>query len=317
MEEKIDLSRERVAVLCGGMSGEREVSLRSGANVHRALQGEGIPAVMIDVGRDVAEALVKSGATVAYIALHGRYGEDGAVQGLLELLGLPYTGPGVQASAICMDKGVTKRILAQEGLATPEWISVSRDTPFSAEDTVRQLGLPVIVKPVAEGSSLGVVIVKRGEELAAAVGTCLAANEAVLVEAFKKGREVTTGVLGTGNAARALPVLELVSHNEFYDYEAKYTPGMTDFILPAALPADTYREVQEEAVRAHRLLGCRGVSRVDAMITADGKVWTIEVNTSPGMTDTSDLPAQAAAAGISFGQLVREILLDGLARRGK
>ena len=179
MKEIFDLSRERVAVLCGGMSGEREVSLRSGANVHRALEAEGIPAVKIDVGRDVAEALVKSGATVAYIALHGRYGEDGAVQGLLELLGLPYTGPGVQASAICMDKGVTKRILAQEGLATPEWISVSRDASFSAEDAVRQLGLPVIVKPVAEGSSLGVVIIKRGEDLAAAVGTCLAANEAV------------------------------------------------------------------------------------------------------------------------------------------
>ena len=161
------------------------------------------------------------------------------------------------------------------------------------------------------------VIIKRGEDLAAAVGTCLAANEAVLVEAFKKGREVTTGVLGTGGAARALPVLELVSHNEFYDYEAKYTPGMTDFILPANLPPDTYRKVQEEAVRAHRLLGCRGVSRVDAIITGDGKVWIIEVNTSPGMTDTSDLPAQAAAAGIGFGQLVKEILLDGLARRGK
>ena len=312
MEKRLE--NHKVAVLCGGLSAEREVSLRSGENVYQALRESGVSCCKIDVDRDFAASLKESGATVAYIALHGQYGEDGAVQGMLELLGIPYTGSGVLASSLGMDKVATKRMLRAEGLLTPDWVCVQRGDVLDVEAVAGTIGFPLIVKSVAEGSSINVAIVKDAVELKSAAEGVIEKTGSVLIEAFRRGVEVTTGVLGSGCDAVALPVLELVSQNEFYDYEAKYTEGMTEFVLPARLEKAVYAAVQRQAVLVHQLVGCRGVSRVDAIVEPDGEVWTIEINTSPGMTNTSDLPAQAAEAGIPFAQLVLRILEDGLRR---
>jgi len=309
-----ELQDQKVAVLCGGLSAEREISMRSGENVFRALQRSGVDCCKIDVNRNLAAVIQESGATVAYIALHGRYGEDGVVQGVLELLGIPYTGSGVLASALGMNKVATKRMLRAEGLVTPDWVYRRAGEELDADAVAGGIGLPLVVKSVAEGSSINVSIVKDVATLKAAAVAVMDKTGSVLMEAFHEGVEVTTGVLGSGALARALPVLELVSSNEFYDYEAKYTEGMTDFILPARLEGGVYRKVQQQAILVHRLVGCCGISRVDAIVDSDGEVWTMEINTSPGMTDTSDLPAQAAEKGICFEDLVLEILLDGLHR---
>ncbi|MCL5735417.1 MAG: D-alanine--D-alanine ligase [Actinobacteria bacterium] len=309
------LKTKTIGVLMGGLSGEREISLRSGANCLNALQSLGYRAIRIDAVRDVAERLDEEGIEVAFLALHGRYGEDGSIQGLLEIMGIPYTGSGVLASALGMNKIAAKKVVRGSGVPTPDYCEIPFDAePVSAAAQVEtEVGLPVMLKPVEEGSSLGVSKCKTSEQLRAYLGHGLAEYGAMFAEKFISGTEITVGVLERAGRGEALPILELVPKNEFYDYEAKYTEGMTDFILPARLESSVYAKAQAVAVAAFAAIGCRGYGRVDIMVDKEGVPWFIEVNTLPGMTELSDLPAQARAAGLSYEELVETILLTAVA----
>jgi D-alanine-D-alanine ligase len=310
-----DLKHKKIGVLMGGLSGEREVSLRSGANCLRALLSKGYDAVPMDAIRDVAQCLDEQQIEVAFLALHGRYGEDGTIQGLLEIMGIPYTGSGVLASALGMNKVAAKKVVAGSGLQTPAYSEVDEDEPTAAaaERIEAELSLPVMLKPVEEGSSLGVAKCGDRATLRSSIETARADYGAVFAECFVSGREITVGVLEQQEGLQVLPILELVPKNEFYDYEAKYTKGLTDFVLPAPLPPLVYAAAERLAVAAFEAIDCRGYARVDLMVDEKGEPWFIEVNTLPGMTDTSDLPAQAKAAGISYEDLVETILLTAVA----
>lgn len=294
----------RIAVLMGGLSAERDVSLRTGAAVLRALQGAGLEAVAIDAGRDLPARLAESGARAAFIALHGRYGEDGTVQGLLELLQIPYTGSGVLASSLAMNKLVTKQVLLHHGVATPAF-AVYRAGDDRAALAAALPRLPLVVKPAREGSTIGVSVVRDAAALPEALDEALRHDDLVLVEEFVAGAEVTVGVLN----GEPLPVIQVVPKGGFYDYQSKYTPGQTEYLLPAPLPAGIIARLQEAAVRACRALACRGAARVDFIVRGD-ELHCLEVNTIPGMTETSLLPKAAGAAGISFTELVLRILDD-------
>lgn len=310
------LKSKRIAVLCGGQSGEREVSFRSGHGVAEALRAQGFEAVEIDPGADLPAQMCQAGAEVAFIALHGGAGEDGTIQAVLEYAGIAYTGSGVLGCALTMDKVQTKRILTAESLPTPGYavIAKNHDLEFAVEAICEELGLPVVVKPIAEGSSLGVSIPKTEEELRRDLTAVVDKYGVALVEEFIAGTELTVGVIGVGERLRALPVLELVPHNEFYDYEAKYTKGLTDMIVPARISEEATAEAQRLAVEAHEATSCRGVSRVDMHLDAEGRLWITEINASPGMTETSDLPAAAEAAGMGYAELVVEILRSAVER---
>jgi len=301
---------KRIGVLMGGRSGEREISLVSGRRVLESLLRRGFEAVGIDADRWVARHLEEERVEVACIMLHGRLGEDGTIQGLLEQMGIPYTGSGVLASALAMDKAASKRLFRAQGIPTPDFVALSgEDEPKAVGARIRErLGFPVVVKPVGEGSSLGVVIAEDEGVAMGAVAEVDARYGGVLVERFVAGSAVTVGVLGTGEETRALPILELRPRNAFYDYEAKYTPGMTTFVCPAEVGEETARLTREHALAAHRCLGCHGFSRVDLQVDGAGRPFVLEVNTIPGMTKVSDLPAEAEAAGISYDELVEEIL---------
>lgn len=294
----------------GGLSGEREVSLRSGANCHRALESLGYDVVRIDALRDVARRLVEERVEVAFLAVHGRYGEDGTIQGLLDILDIPYTGSGVLASALGMNKVASKKVVRQSGVPTPDFAEFG-DRESAAAAALRMvacLGLPVMLKPVEEGSSLGVVKCDTVERLSACLETGRAEFGRVFVESYVAGREITVGVLERSDRLEVLPILELVPKNEFYDYEAKYTDGMTEFILPARLSAAVAEEVGRLSTAAFEAIGCSGYARVDFMVGADDVPYFTEINTLPGMTDLSDLPAQAREAGIGYEDLVELIL---------
>ncbi|MFH1826680.1 MAG: D-alanine--D-alanine ligase [bacterium] len=304
-----DLKNKKICVLMGGRSGEREVSLRSGQRVFESLKKQGFNVVSMDLEDDLVARLKKEKVEVVYNILHGHYGEDGTVQGMLELANIPYTGSKVLASALAMNKLAAKRVFKSMDIPTPHYLEVEAQSDLSKEAArIKQsFSFPLVLKPTSEGSSLGVYLIKEPGQLDAVLEKSIKEFKSVFVEEFIKGQEVTVGVIGIGNGLQALPVLELKPQNEFYDYEAKYTAGMTDFILPARLPEDVYQQTQKNALAAHRALGCYGVSRVDLMVR-DGKSYVIEVNTIPGLTDQSDLPAEAKEAGISFDQLVAKIL---------
>ncbi len=308
------LKTKTIGVLMGGLSGEREISFRSGNNCLRALLARGYRAVGIDALRDVGRRLEAEGVEVAFLALHGRFGEDGTIQGLLEMMGIPYTGSGVLASALGMNKIASKKVVRGSGVPTPDYVEIgpSSDLDEACGRVRAELGLPVMLKPVEEGSSLGVTKCKDAADLRPAIEKARGDFGALFAEKFVFGTEITVGVLEQSGGAVALPILELRPHNEFYDYEAKYTEGMTDFILPARLDPGVYSEAERMAVAAFGAVGCRGYARVDMMVDAGGTPWFVEVNTLPGMTDTSDLPAQARAAGISYEDLVETILLTAV-----
>jgi D-alanine-D-alanine ligase len=294
-----ELKTKKVAVLMGGLSAEREVSLNSGASVLKALLAQGYDAVGIDVGRDLAQRLAAEKVEVAFIALHGRFGEDGSVQGLLELMGIPYTGSGVLASALAINKVFSKVVFRAAGLTVAPYQVLRRgqELPLSFD-------LPVVVKPSQEGSSVGVHIVKEPGQMAAALADAFSYDSEVLVEQFIDGREVQVGILD----GKALGAIEIVPKGEFYDYEAKYTAGMAEHILPARLPADVYEKVLGAGEQAHAALSCDCYSRVDFLVNEAGECYLLEVNTLPGMTDLSLLPEIAGGAGIGFGELVQRIL---------
>lgn len=290
----------KIAVLCGGFSSEREVSMRSGKNCYEALLRLGYKnAKLVDVTENIANDI--KGFDYAYNALHGKYGEDGCIQGLLEILKIPYTGCGVMASSICMNKEFTKRVLRDANLPLIKSVCVSKgDNLF---ERVQDLVYPLMVKPVCEGSSFGMSKVNNQEELVKAVFEASKFKQDILIEEYKVGVNATVGVLEKDGIPFATDILELRPHNEWYDYEAKYTKGMTDFILPAEISDEMTEEVKKCAIRAFKACGCSGVSRVDFLIV-DDIPYILEINTSPGMTDTSDLPAQSASMGISYDELV-------------
>lgn len=301
----------KVAVLMGGKSAEREVSLMSGAGVLKALQSKGVNAHAFDPAqRDIVE-LKRKGFRRCFIALHGRFGEDGTVQGALELLGIPYTGSGVMASSVAIDKVMTKRIWIAEGLPTPKYQLLRRGayTREQVRAIPDELGLPLIVKPAREGSSIGVAKVQGYSEMQEAVDAAAALDSDVLCEQFVSGDEVTCPVLGTGDEARALPVIRIVAPEGNYDYQNKYFTDDTKYLVPSGLPEGEEAAIQEIVLKAYRVLGCRGWGRIDVMI--DGKTRKpslLEINTSPGMTGHSLVPMSARAAGISYEDLCLQLL---------
>ena len=301
----------KVAVLMGGKSAEREISLMSGQGVLQALRAQGVDAHAFDPAeRDLAE-LKKDGFARCFIALHGRFGEDGTVQGALELLGIPYTGSGVMASSMAIDKVMTKRVLLSENLPTPRYVLLRRGA-FSASDVeavVDTLGLPLIVKPAREGSSLGLTKVTERAEMAAAVALAEQMDADILCEEFIAGDEVTCPVLGTGEQARALPVIRIVAPQGNYDYQNKYFTDTTQYLVPCGLPVGEEAAIQQLVLQAFRTLNCRGWARADVMIDQrTRKPCLLEINTSPGMTSHSLVPMSARAAGISYEELCLEVL---------
>jgi D-alanine-D-alanine ligase len=305
-----ELKGKKIGVLLGGLSEEREVSLKSGAAVHLALVSKGYNAVPIDVGRDISNVLAREQIEVAFIALHGRYGEDGTIQGLLELVGIPYTGSGVLASALALNKIYAKAAFQAAGLKVAPYTVVRKG---EAPD-LKSLGfpLPVVVKPSQEGSSVGITIVREEKDLGPALELAFAYDREILVEQFVEASEIQVGIL----ADRALGAIEIVPRKEFYDFEAKYTPGMAEHIYPARLPESLYKYALETGLAAHGALGCSDYSRVDLLVTKSQECYVLEVNTLPGMTATSLLPEIAQGSGIGFEELVERIAVSASLKIG-
>ena len=309
------LKDKRVVVVSGGWSSEREISLLSGRNVFEALRRQGVEAVSFDLASpDDLPKLLKEKPDVIFIALHGKAGEDGSFQGFAEVAGIPYTGSGVEASAVGMDKWVSKWIFARNDIPTPRFIPIPGDAEYvpAAQKAAAEFGFPVIVKPRFEGSSVGVHIVH--EELALLEQTRRVQAEFgdVLLEEFISGMTGTAGILGD----KAMPLLELVPKTqEFYDYQAKYTKGATQFICPARMDPEQTRLTQELALRAFRSIGARHFGRVDFLLAENSQPYLLEVNTIPGLTDLSDLPAEAEVVGISYDELIVRITLMAIGER--
>ncbi len=292
------IKSHRIAVLYGGTSSEREISLASGKAVLKALVAAGADAVGIDAGRDLPLRIARKKIDFAYIALHGPMGEDGTVQGLLEVMGIPYAGCGVLASAISMDKEHTKIVCARAGLPTPAWRTVR------AGEKVPAGKLPVVVKPASQGSAIGVSIVRRRKELAAALSDAFRHDTRVLVEEYIPGTEITAGILG----GAPMPVIEIVPKGSFYDFESKYQPGRSTHLIPPRLPKKTVADIQKLALAAFRAIGCRAMARVDMIVDRGLRPWILEINTIPGMTETSLFPDAAKAMGMDFTGLVLKII---------
>ncbi|WP_314437249.1 D-alanine--D-alanine ligase [Massilia timonae] len=306
----------KVGVLFGGRSAEREISLISGAGVLAALQSRGIDAHAFDPGTQSLAELAAQRFDRVFIALHGRYGEDGSLQGALELLGIPYTGSGVMASSVGMDKITTKKIWLQESVPTPRYVRIDADTDLDA--VAADLGLPLIVKPPLEGSSIGITKVTQADQLKEAVALVTSMDESVLAEEFVTGREFTVAVLGHGASARALPIVEIVAPEGKYDYQNKYFTDDTQYHCPAPLPEELTHEIQRHAVNAYRALGCEGWGRVDVLVReSDMRPFLLEVNTSPGMTTHSLVPMAARAVGIGYEDLCVEILRSARLKMGQ
>ena len=309
------MTPRRVALLKGGPSLEREVSIRSAARVEDALERLGLECEPIDVGRTLLDDLESAGADVAFVALHGRGGEDGTVQELLEIIGMPYTGSGVLACMRCMDKVLTKHMLREAGLPTPEFFAFSEIAfkELGAGEALpaieQRLGFPVVVKPAAQGSALGIRFAESAADVPEALIAAFSYDDRVLLERHVEGRELAVSLLEDEDGVRALPVVEAKPKQEyFFDFESRYEIGKTDYICPADLPDAVTARAQDLAVSVYRLLGCYGFARVDMMLGDDGEPQVLEAQAIPGLTDTSLLPQAAEAAGIGFDELVERIL---------
>jgi D-alanine-D-alanine ligase len=307
----------KLAVLRGGRSAEREVSLKSGAQVEEALRRLGHEVTGVDLDATTWDMLRDGGFACVFNALHGRLGEDGAVQGMLELLGLPYTGSGILASALCMDKSRANSVLAGAGLHIPDFEELEIKEGVGAdvvERLVSRFGLPIVVKPVREGSTIGLTIAKDADECASGLALAARYDRRVLVQRFVVGTEITVGVLATPEV-QVLPTLEIVSDNPTYDYDAKYTAGKSHHIIPARIEERARATSADAAGRAFVLLGCAGMARVDIIVDAKSTPWILEVNTVPGLTELSLLPDAARAAGVSFDQLCQRLVDHAIQRQ--
>jgi D-alanine-D-alanine ligase len=296
------LTNKRIGVLMGGRSAEREVSLRSGTAVYNALKGLGYDVVAIDVGPDICNVLVEEDIKTAFLALHGGYGEDGSIQGMLEVLGIPYTGSGVLSSALAMDKEASKKIFLFHNISVPPFVVSNHKLPIRQENIT--FPLPWVVKPATEGSSVGVSIVRDKEKLKEALETAFAHGPRVIIEKYIEGKEVHIGILND----TVLGGVEVRPSLEFYNYEAKYTSGITEYILPPEISSEAYERSKISAFSAHNALGCKGATRVDLRVDREGSPYVLEVNTIPGLTETSLLPKIARLAGFDFPVLIEEMI---------
>lgn len=309
MDIKSEFKKKKVGVLMGGMSSERNISLMTGEAIFSALNRLGYETVKIDVDEKVCGTLLEEKVEVAFIALHGRYGEDGAIQGLLEIMKMPYTGSGIMASAIAMDKITSKKIFAAHGIPTPDYVvlTVGEVALFYRSldngDSPR-IGFPLVVKPSAEGSAIGVRIIEDKADMREAVEEAKIYSSSIILEKYVAGVEITVGVIED----ETVPTIEIVPKSSFYDYDAKYTKGMTEYLLSTSLNEETDKQVQALALKTYRAIGCRGAARVDMIVDKDMTPWVLEINTIPGMTETSLLPKAAASVGISFDMLVERML---------
>lgn len=312
----------RVAVLRGGRSLERDVSLKSGHRVGQALEELGHDVLPLDVDEALVGNLLEAHPDVVYIALHGKYGEDGTVQELLEILDIPYTGPDAYANMIAFDKVLAKENFIREGIATPKHYALGsvsfKEMGASAAlpKVVEKLGMPLVVKPARQGSALGIKIAKTAEELPRALIGALSYDSKVVIEQHISGREVAVSIIGN-EPARPLPVVEIVTNKEFFDFEAMYTMGQAEYFVPARLSSKKTQQVQDTALAAHRAVGGRDVSRVDIIVDKKGVPQVLEVNSSPGMTETSLLPMAAQQAGVEFVELVGKLLESAMSRKGR
>ncbi len=314
---KRNLLEKKIGVLMGGRSAEREVSLKSGTAVYNSLRGLKFNAVAIDAGEDLCTVLKKQKIEIAFIALHGGHGENGAVQGMLEIMGIPYTGSGILASALAMDKEASKKVFHYHNIPMPAFkifmnnelkamSKKSSDSSFIAHHSSLPFQMPWVIKPATEGSSVGVEIVKDLSGFKAALKRAFSYGEKVIAEEYIRGKEVQIGILNN----MVLGGVEVKPSLEFYNYEAKYTAGLTEYIFPPRLLKKVYDTAKDKALEAHKALGCSGATRVDLIIDAKGRPFVLEVNTIPGMTETSLLPKIAKNAGIGFGGLLTRILGD-------
>ena len=313
--------KEKIAVLMGGRSLEREVSLASGRRVSDALEAAGYYVLALDVTADLVGTLRSERPDAAYIALHGKYGEDGTIQELLEFLGIPYTGPGVVACSLSWDKSVAKHLLAKKGIPTPAWVTLTADAfkemgAATALDLIPEAvgGFPVAVKPGRQGSALGFRRVDSAEGLADALLSALSYDTSVIIEGWIEGTELAVSVLGEGDGALVLPPVEIVPTGALYDFSARVTPGEADFFVPARISAEAAQAASDVALAVHGALGCRDVCRVDMMLDAEGNPFVLECNSSPGMTETSLLPMAAEAADMTFQDVVSRLVEAALAR---
>ena len=306
---------KNILVVCGGFSSEREISLQSGRSIYEALLKLGYHnAKLFDLTRDNAHEIIESRPDMVFIGLHGKGGEDGSIQGLLEFSGIPYTGSGICSSAICMDKIITKRVLENAGLPTAPFsvfhISDVSDNRELARRIIESIGLPVVLKSPSQGSSIGVVIVRKESEMLNAIEEVYKYGDFLLAEQFLDGTELTLPILGN-EKPMSLPIIEITSEREFYDYTAKYTSGLCHHIIPACIEASVAKEVESIGIKTYRLLNCQGFARVDFIVDKIKGPMIIEVNTLPGMTAMSLFPDAARYVGISFEELVEKILLLG------
>lgn len=318
--ERSLLTRARIGVLMGGQSAERDVSLRTGAAVLRSLVRRGYNAVAIDVGPTLSHDLQDQKIELAFLALHGPGGEDGTIQGFLETLGIPYTGSGIQASAIGMHKVTTKMLLISAGIPVPAGTVVKRGIKVSQTTVMRaaKLRLPIVVKPASQGSTIGVTIVRKPAQWRDALALAHRYDVDAMVEAYIPGHEVTVPIIeGRHASPLALPAVEIIAPGGFYDFSAKYESGKTQYLCPAPLTAGVTRQIRALALRTYEVLGCEGAARVDFRITPRGRPVVLEINTVPGMTETSLLPMAAAQAEIDYDELTERILESALARAGR
>ena len=313
--------REKIAVLMGGRSLEREVSLASGRRVSDALTAAGYYVLPLDVTAELVETLRSERPSAAYIALHGKYGEDGTIQELLEFLGIPYTGPAVVANALAWDKSVAKHLFIEEGIPTPSWVTLTSDAfkemgAATALDLMSEAvgGFPVAVKPARQGSALGLRRVDSADGLADALLTALSYDTSAMVEHWVEGTELAVSVLGEGDDCLVLPPVEIVPSGKLYDFTARVTPGEADFFVPARISGEAMESVKRIACDVHNVIGCRDVSRVDMVLDGEGRPLVLECNTSPGMTETSLLPMAAEAADMTFQDVVSRLVEAALAR---
>ncbi|MEE8324405.1 MAG: D-alanine--D-alanine ligase [Candidatus Humimicrobiaceae bacterium] len=301
---------KKIGVLAGGLSSERDISLKTGRNIFESLKRSGYNADFIDVGVDLLEKI--RSVDIAFLALHGRFGEDGTVQGMLELLKIPYTGSGVLSSAVVLDKILSKKIFIQEDIPTPPFIELDLNDPIPELDGLNEeigvkTGYPLVVKPNSEGSTIGIKTIYDSSQLEDGIKEAARYDKRILLEKYIKGRELTVGIIGL--EPETLPIIEIKPKSGFFDFDSKYKNNLTEYIIPADLEKGIAENIMEISMNCHKILGCSGISRVDFILDSEGTPYVLEINTMPGMTSTSLVPMAASAVGISFDLLV-EIILD-------